>query len=607
MTQKRILIAVALLLASSALVLSLNKTGKDGFRNETGQLPQETRLSFKGETGPYPFKTVAGSYLAGRFAQNNADWGQAYDYISDLIPVETTNLELKRRAMVLAMGSGHSDQAFALAQDLVKAGDNGSLPRVFLTLQNFKSGKYRDTLQQMGAVPKDGISEFVNPLIYSWAKAGTGQADVSALNQNVVHIYHAILIADYLNNSEALKKLAQQDLTRLNLAAKSLERIADIFARHKLGPQAQALYTYVRNSNPEAAKAITEKVAAMEKSGTPPPAPDDRIASPIEGLAQALFDMASVLYGDYPDSARLFAQMSLYLNPTLNDARILLGHMAAQAERYDEAIAFYQQINPRGDEKMEIKLQRQVAELLENSERSDQAIAVLEKLVARTNDLDTQIQLGDIYRHKENYVQALAAYNRAFAMLDNHVPQQYWNLIYARGMTNERLKNWEQAEKDLKAALAYEPDHPYILNYLGYSWADQGINLDKAAEMIARAVRLRPGDGSIVDSLGWVYYRMKKYQEAVTTLENAVELMPYDATVNDHLGDAYWQVGRRSEARFQWKRALSFSREAETTAAIEEKLQRGLLTSGDASSSPLHPQQKQAENHPPEAVPGKPD
>ncbi len=594
----------ALLLVSTALLLTSCKDDGSNFslmawlRGESEQIAAKVKGEPEEDTGPYPYKTVSGSYLSGRFAQSNSDWSQAYEYISDILPAEPANIELRRRAMVLAMGSGHSDEAFALSQSLIKSGDTGSLPRVFMTLKTFKAGKYSESLQEMTEVPKDGISEFVTPLVRAWAKAGLGQTDIDGLGNNVVHIYHSILIADYLNNEAALKKLATRDLTQLNLAPQSLERIADIFARHQMMPQAQALYTYIRNSDPAAAKNITAKVTMMEKSGTVPQEPEDRIASPMEGLAQALFDMASVLYGEYQDSARLFAQMSLYLNPNLNDSRILLGHMAARVGRYDDAIAFYQQIDPRDDEELEIKLQRQIAELLEQSDRSDQAIGVLKKLVDKTNSLDAQIQLGDSYRHIEDYTKALTAYNKAYEMLGNNVPQEHWSLIYARGMTNERLHNWDQAEKDLKAALAFEPDHPYILNYLGYSWADQGINLDKAAEMIARAVRLRPTDGSIVDSLGWVYYRMGKYTEAVATLESAVELLPYDPTVNDHLGDAYWQVGRKTEARFQWTRALSFSKEEELSRNIQEKLDKGLVAT--AEGKPQNNAQKQAQNKSPD-------
>ena len=159
------------------------------------------------------------------------------------------------------------------------------------------------------------------------------------------------------------------------------------------------------------------------------------------------------------------------------------------------------------------------------------------------------------------------------------VPAEYWFVLYARGMAHERLKNYKKSEEDLLQALEHKPNHPYLLNYLAYSWADQGKNLEKALDMLRQASSLMPDDGYIADSLGWVYYRLNDFENAVPHLERAVELLPYDMTVNDHLGDAYWRVGRRLEAKFQWQRAVNYSEEnsGETSKEdIEEKLVRGL-------------------------------
>ena len=121
---------------------------------------------------------------------------------------------------------------------------------------------------------------------------------------------------------------------------------------------------------------------------------------------------------------------------------------------------------------------------------------------------------------------------------------EHWRLFYARGITYERTKRWPQAEADLLHALELEPDQPFVLNYLGYSWVDKGLNLDRPRPCCNRAVELRPDDGFIVDSLGWAYFRLGEYDKAVTYLERAVELEPGDPVINDHLGDAYWRVGR---------------------------------------------------------------
>jgi Flp pilus assembly protein TadD len=166
-------------------------------------------------------------------------------------------------------------------------------------------------------------------------------------------------------------------------------------------------------------------------------------------------------------------------------------------------------------------------------------------------------------------------YSKGIATIDN--PQKSdWVMFYFRGICLERAKQWEKAEADLKKALVLFPEQPQVLNYLGYSWIDQGVNLDEGMKMIRRAVEQKPDDGYIVDSLGWAYFRLGNYDDAVKQLERAVELKPEDPTVNDHLGDVYWRIGRTQEARFQWSHARDLKPEPEEIPKIEQKLKSGL-------------------------------
>ena len=174
--------------------------------------------------------------------------------------------------------------------------------------------------------------------------------------------------------------------------------------------------------------------------------------------------------------------------------------------------------------------------------------------------------------------EAVKAYDEAVKRI-GALERRHWSLLYTRGIALERSKQWPRAEADFLAALEFEPEQPYVLNYLGYSWVDQGINLERAQKMIERAVELRPNDGYVVDSLGWVLYRLGKFAGAVRELERAVELRPEDPIINDHLGDAYWRVGRRQEARFQWRRSLSLEPEDDLLAVLRDKIKAGL---GDA-------------------------
>jgi Flp pilus assembly protein TadD len=178
--------------------------------------------------------------------------------------------------------------------------------------------------------------------------------------------------------------------------------------------------------------------------------------------------------------------------------------------------------------------------------------------------------LGDFLRIDERYREAVTAYDTAH---DRAADEADWRLYYTRGIALERAKLWDRAESDFLKALELEPDQPLVLNYLGYSWIEQGQNLARAKAMIEKAVAQRPQDGFIADSLGWALYRLGKYPDAVVHLERAVALEPGDPVINDHLGDAYWLADRREEARFQWKRALSQEPEADVEEIILDKLQ----------------------------------
>ena len=125
-----------------------------------------------------------------------------------------------------------------------------------------------------------------------------------------------------------------------------------------------------------------------------------------------------------------------------------------------------------------------------------------------------------------------------------------------------------------------------MLNYLGYSWVDQGVKLDEAFKMLRRAVELRPNDGYIVDSLGWAHYKLGQYPEAAQTLERAVSLKPADPVLNDHLGDAYWHIDRKTEAHFQWNHARDMKPEPEDLPAILNKIEGGLPDAAPGAAKP---------------------
>jgi Flp pilus assembly protein TadD len=198
------------------------------------------------------------------------------------------------------------------------------------------------------------------------------------------------------------------------------------------------------------------------------------------------------------------------------------------------------------------------------------------KLELTVNDqLEILDALGNITRSRKMYAEAVGYYDRALALITKP-EKRHWAYFYARGTSYERLKNWPAAELDLEKAMQLFPDQPLILNYLGYSWIDQGRNMKEGMSLIEKAVALKPDDGYIVDSLGWAHFKQGNFQEAVRYLERAVELKPDDPVLNDHLGDALWKVGREREAKFQWDQALSLKPEPEDVEKIKIKLEQGM-------------------------------
>jgi tetratricopeptide (TPR) repeat protein len=176
--------------------------------------------------------------------------------------------------------------------------------------------------------------------------------------------------------------------------------------------------------------------------------------------------------------------------------------------------------------------------------------------------------------------EAVAAYNTAISRLKNP-EDRHWQIYFGRGIALERTKNWPKAEADMKKALELSPEQPYVLNYLGYSWIDQGLHLEEGMKMLERATELRPDDGAITDSVGWAYYRLGQFEKAVEWLERAIEQKGDDATITEHLGDAYWHVGRKREARFQWDRSLQQKPDKDRVPIIKDKLENGLNAGND--------------------------
>ena len=299
-------------------------------------------------------------------------------------------------------------------------------------------------------------------------------------------------------------------------------------------------------------------------------------------MAEALFSLGFAIQNQDPYQAIIFSRLAIYLRPSFTIAKLLLAGSLEDNDKLEEANNIYHSMSKDPNYSWATRLR--IANNLDGLGKTDDAIRDLRAMaLEKIERSDALIRLGDILQRHKRYQASINAYEQAKKRIQG-VNNKHWPLYFSLGISYERIRKWPMAEKNLLMALELSPNHPSILNYLGYSWVEQGLYLDRAEKMIRDAVKQRPRDGYIIDSLGWALYRLGNFGGAVKQLERAVLIRPEDPTINDHLGDIYWSVGRKNEAIFQWNRALTLEPEKEEIPKIRLKLKVGLPKGNNKSN-----------------------
>ena len=524
--------------------------------------------------------SIYGSYLSGRFAESRSNLDRAAKLIGRVLEANPENETLLRRAFILNLGAGEGDKAVEYAKRLVKAGGTLSTANLLLAARDLKAGQLDEADKSLARMSDRGFEKYTKMLTEAWVRAAGGKYDaaVGILDTlgkekgfGVLSGLHGAFVEELAGRLEAAENRYRKIVKDPKEAsARLLWSFASLLQRRGKQPEAIKLIAAKLETNPDSI-ILADALAQLKADTQLAPL----VANPVQGMSEAVFNLASALPRDRAENVILmYTQVSLDLTPEFALGHLLVGDIMAARERYESAVTVYGKVKVKSPFSWSARLR--TADALYELKRLDEAVKLLEKMAdERPTRTDALLKLGNFLRYKEKFEKAVGAYDQAFERLEKPNAQQ-WSLYYSRGIALERSNQWKRAEKDFLKALEFKPEQPYVLNYLGYSWVEKGKNIDKARGMIERAVQQRQNDGYIVDSMGWVLYRLGKYEESVAHLERAVQLRPQDPVINDHLGDAYWRVGRRHEARFQWRRALSFKPEKKETDKIEGKLKKGL-------------------------------
>ncbi len=531
-----------------------------------------------------PGGSFVGNYLAGRHAQSVRESETAIQYFRTALAKDPDNNELKLRTGVLLVSEGEIQEAVPLLESLSGSEVANSIVEMVLSIYDAGEGKFAASSERLEGLADNGLNQFVKPLLQAWAVAGTGDT-VKAVDilqgvrqtngAEVLHDLHAALIYDLAGQEAEALQAFERALGNDRLSYGAVSLFGEFLERSGRIDQARELYTRFDQEHPDS-ELLDPALARLDAGESPP----RQVKTGADGMAQAVFDLAGVFrQQNAREMALIFGRLALWLRPDFPPAQILIGDILEASDRPAAANVVYEAIDKKSQFSWSARLR--AALNLDDLDRPDEAMVLLKSMAAeRPVDPQPLITLGNILRARERFDEAVGIYDEAINRIGT-LEKRHWSLLYSRGMALERSKQWDRAEADFLQALEFEPEQPYVLNYLGYSWVDKGLHLDRAMKMIGKAVELRPNDGYIVDSLGWAHYRLGNMTEAVRELERAVELRPEDPIINDHLGDAYWWVGRKREARFQWLRSKNLNPEPDLAATLEEKLTRGLTEKKD--------------------------
>lgn len=536
-------------------------------------------------TVPVPVQadSATGSFLAARHATNLNDYEFAATYFTRALARDTGNINLMEQAVLYKVAAGRVEEAVPIARQLVEKKPEHRIAQLVLVVDDLRTREFDDAAVRLEDFGTDSFNVITAQLLKGWTAQGQGEAKAAQeafaelSGENLFGYfgrYHAALAAAIDADADEAEALFKTAIGDDQPSVRMAEAYGRFLERQDRPDEAAEIYAEAMQSAP------TDPVlsdAIDRATSTRPEKPALIVSNAQEGVAEAMFGLAGA-FAREDGGVRLslvYVQLALALNPDMEAARVLLGNVMEAQQRWEVAAETYGQVSKDSPYYRIAQIGR--ADALGRIDKIDEALATLSALEKDFPDeVSLPIAKGDLLRRVERYEEAGLAYDRAIEMIPE--PEaRHWSLFYARGVCRERTGNWDAAEADLKQALEFRPNQAHVLNYLGYSWIEQGRNLEEARDMIERAVTMRPNDGYIADSLGWVQYRLGDFEQAVLTMQRAVELKPTDPVINDHYGDTLWAVGRKLEARFQWKRALSFDPEEEDLRArILAKLADGL-------------------------------
>jgi Flp pilus assembly protein TadD len=516
-----------------------------------------------------------GYFLAGHAAVGRGDSRLATEYLAEAARL-SGEAEVREDAFFSAVIAGDISRAAALAPQEGGSPAATRLARLVTAVEAMANGRGEASLAALSGEPVGYPYRAAAALLKPWAAAmagdwATATAEPELKSDRLAYNLGSLARAELMEKG---RRYAEAEAVLTTMSDQSdaggvfLEAHGAFLERRGKTAEAVALYDKALTATPTDRR-LKEARARAAARGAPPALPDLK-----SGAAQALVGAAAgAALMKQADLSLVYTRLALRLDPTEDEAWLLLGDTLAASGDQDSARAAYGKVPPKAAGFVEARTR--IIWTYGEEEESGEALRLARDTVRLApKSALARTTLADVLRANKLYAESAQTMDGVIADAGERAD---WRLYYLRALALDKAGRWPDAERDLQAALKLKPDAAETLNYLGYSWIERGQRLEEALGMINKALESQPDSGAIVDSLGWAHYRLGQYDKALPHLERAAQLEPADAEINSHLGDAYWRVGRRIEARFQWRKVLTtMSPTDEMKPVLEKKLQSGL-------------------------------
>ena len=523
-------------------------------------------------------------YFAGILSFNENEYDESYKFFRKLDGLESSHPDYSAKYLYSLVNSGNFREAFNYSKKLERQNVNIFESRLVLGVYYLKYSKLdlaKKNFQKAKETKRSVLNDYVTNSLNNWSNLKSSNLSNALIEikkiderfENLKKIQNIFLNCyfDSPNTENLYKELISNkktDFSRYNYF------YASFMGNSGKTNEAKQIVNSALKSYPRNLKLNQFKADLNENKNIS----IFNCKNEAHVSAEILYITANALSSQsiYPLS-NFYLNLAKFLNEDFHSYDTLLAENFYKIENFKEAKKIYNSLSKKG-EAYSWYSAKQLARIYLQEEEKEKAIKIISETYDNliNKEIYETFDYAEFLKNNERFKDSIKFYSEIISKVKNNHPL-YAEATDGRGVAYERIGEWENAEKDLLASLKANPDQAYVINYLAYSWIEQGVKIEQSLSMLEKANKLRSNDPYIIDSLGWALFKLKRFKESKKYLQLAVRLMPGDPIVNDHYGDVLWKNGNEIQARYYWNYVLNLEKaEDELKKVIEEKLTKGL-------------------------------